>query len=66
MIVVLRQAGFDAPIHLHGALEQLCAFYQRQGIDLGPLVDRRKVQTDSRAPSSCVRLPSLPGAGRAA
>jgi putative mRNA 3-end processing factor len=37
MIVVLRQAGFDAPIHLHGALEQLCAFYQRQGIDLGPL-----------------------------
>jgi putative mRNA 3-end processing factor len=37
MIVVLRQAGFDAPIYLHGALEQLCAFYQRQGIDLGPL-----------------------------
>ncbi len=37
MIVVLRQAGFDAPIYLHGALEQLCAFYQRQGFDLGPL-----------------------------
>src|SRR5262245_6111241 len=37
IIVVLRQAGFDAPIYLHGALEQLCAFYRRQGIDLGPL-----------------------------
>jgi len=37
MIVVLRQAGFDAPIYLHGALEQLCAFYRQQGFDLGPL-----------------------------
>ncbi len=37
MIVTLRQAGFDAPIYLHGALVELCAFYQRQGIALGPL-----------------------------
>jgi putative mRNA 3-end processing factor len=37
MIVTLRAAGFDVPIHLHGALEQLCAFYQRHGIALGSL-----------------------------
>jgi putative mRNA 3-end processing factor len=37
MIVTLREVGFDAPIYLHGALVELCAFYRRQGIALGPL-----------------------------
>ena len=31
MIVVLRQAGFDAPIHLHGALEQLAPSISGRG-----------------------------------
>ena len=33
----LRQAGYDRPIHIHGALAKLSAYYQSQGIDLGPL-----------------------------
>jgi len=34
---LLRQAGFDQPIHIHGALQKLSAYYQSRGIDLGVL-----------------------------
>lgn len=37
MIALLREAGYDRPIHLHGALERLCQFYEARGIELGPL-----------------------------
>ena len=37
MIRLARDAGHDAPIHIHGALAKLCAYYQAQGIDLGRL-----------------------------
>jgi putative mRNA 3-end processing factor len=37
VIAELRRAGHERPIYLHGALERLCAYYQAEGIDLGPL-----------------------------
>ncbi|HEU0221338.1 MAG TPA: ligase-associated DNA damage response exonuclease [Paracoccaceae bacterium] len=37
LLALLRQAGYDRPVHLHGALTALCDFYLAQGIDLGPL-----------------------------
>ncbi len=37
LIAELRDAGYSKTIYLHGALEKLCAYYQSQGIDLGPL-----------------------------
>ena len=37
VIALLRQAGYDRPIHLHGALRTLCDLYERLGIPLGPL-----------------------------
>lgn len=37
MIALLRQAGFDQTIHLHGALVQLTEFYQQCGIPMGPV-----------------------------
>ncbi|MBV9656415.1 MAG: ligase-associated DNA damage response exonuclease [Acetobacteraceae bacterium] len=37
LIALLREAGWDAPIHLHGALASLCAVYEDQGVHLGPL-----------------------------
>jgi putative mRNA 3-end processing factor len=37
LIALLRQAGYDRPIHLHGALVALCSLYQRLGIALGDL-----------------------------
>ncbi len=37
VIALLRQAGYDRPIWLHGALVSLCELYHRQGIGLGAL-----------------------------
>ncbi len=37
MIALLREAGWDRPIYLHGAMVPLCAAYERMGISLGEL-----------------------------
>jgi putative mRNA 3-end processing factor len=37
VIALLREAGWDAPIYLHGAQQPLCAEYERLGIPLGDL-----------------------------
>jgi putative mRNA 3-end processing factor len=37
MIALVREAGYAAPIYLHGALVELCALYERLGIALGEL-----------------------------
>ncbi|MCU0889256.1 MAG: ligase-associated DNA damage response exonuclease [Rubritepida sp.] len=37
LIALLREAGWDAPIPLHGALQRLCAVYEALGVRLGPL-----------------------------
>jgi putative mRNA 3-end processing factor len=46
VIKLARQAGYDAPIYLHGALVELCDLYQRLGVDLG---DLRPATTDKSA-----------------
>jgi putative mRNA 3-end processing factor len=37
VIAMLRQAGYDAPIYLHGAMETITRYYESRGIDLGEL-----------------------------
>jgi putative mRNA 3-end processing factor len=37
LIVLLRRAGWERPIWLHGALASLCAAYEARGVPLGPL-----------------------------
>src|SRR5215471_11997645 len=37
VIALLRQAGYDAPIYLHGAMESITHYYQSRGIELGEL-----------------------------
>ncbi|MFC0632284.1 ligase-associated DNA damage response exonuclease [Brevundimonas balnearis] len=37
VISLLRLAGWDRPIYVHGALERLNALYQREGVALGEL-----------------------------
>ncbi|WP_339112134.1 ligase-associated DNA damage response exonuclease [Thioclava sp. GXIMD2076] len=37
VIMLLRQAGYDAPIYIHGALQALCDYHIAQGIPLGDL-----------------------------
>lgn len=38
VIRLLRDAGWDRPIHVHGALERLNTLYEREGVDLGELI----------------------------
>ena len=38
IIMLLREAGYDQPIYIHGALVDMCALYERFGIVLGPLL----------------------------
>ena len=37
VIRLIREAGYAAPIYLHGANTRLCEYYQSEGIDLGDL-----------------------------
>ncbi|MCJ2109377.1 ligase-associated DNA damage response exonuclease [Methylobacterium sp. E-041] len=35
VMMLLREAGYDRPIHLHGAMEKLTELYKREGFALG-------------------------------
>ena len=37
VIALIRAAGYDAPIYLHGAMEKITRYYESRGIDLGDL-----------------------------
>lgn len=37
VIALIRQAGYDAPIYLHGAMEKITRYYESRGIDFGDL-----------------------------
>jgi len=41
IVRLIRQAGYDRPIHVHGAMEKLMAFYASEGIALGEIVPVR-------------------------
>lgn len=45
MIALIRQAGYDRPIWIHGALEKITEYFQQAGIELG---DIRKVTAQDR------------------
>lgn len=38
VIRLLREGGWDRPIHVHGAMERLNRLYEDHGVDLGPLL----------------------------
>jgi len=45
VICLLREAGYDRPLYLHGALEKLCTLYEGHGVGMGslePVGDRKK------------------------
>jgi putative mRNA 3-end processing factor len=37
VIALLRRAGYDAPVYLHGAMEKITRYYESRGIALGEL-----------------------------
>ena len=61
VIALLRDAGWDRPIYLHGAMLRLCALYEELGVSLGdlrPALDVPKAQLAGAiviAPPSAIR-----------
>ena len=41
VIALIRQAGYDKPIYLHGAMEKITTYYESRGIPLGPFLPVR-------------------------
>jgi putative mRNA 3-end processing factor len=41
VIALIRAAGYDKPIYLHGAMEKITHYYQERGVDLGELTPVR-------------------------
>ena len=37
VLLLLRAAGYEKTVYLHGALEAMCDLYRRHGLDFGPL-----------------------------
>lgn len=60
LIALLRQAGWQQPIYIHGGLQAMCGLYERHGIALGELRDATqapKAQMRGQivlAPPSCL------------
>lgn len=45
LVALIRDAGYDRPIHVHGAMEKLMDFYEASGVPLGEI---RKVAAAER------------------
>ncbi|MBR1128526.1 ligase-associated DNA damage response exonuclease [Bradyrhizobium iriomotense] len=58
VIALLRQAGYDAPIYLHGAMETITEYYQSRGIDLGELRPVKGVKKAALAGTITLAPPS--------
>lgn len=55
LMALIRQAGYEKPIYIHGALENLTRLYQAHGVNLG---DIRKVSSEDGAlPGAIVICP---------
>src|SRR6185437_13365734 len=58
VIALLRAAGYDAPIYLHGAMEKITRYYQRRGVALGELRMVRGMKKDDLAGTITLAPPS--------
>jgi putative mRNA 3-end processing factor len=58
VIAVIREAGYDAPIYLHGAMEKITEYYVSRGIPLGELRSVRGVKKADLAGTITIAPPS--------
>src|SRR5437764_5148738 len=58
VIALIRQAGYDKPIYLHGALERITHYYEDRGIALGDLRSVRNVKKAELAGTIALCPPS--------
>jgi putative mRNA 3-end processing factor len=58
VMALLRQAGYDRPIHIHGALEATTRYYAGRGIDLGDIRPVREAAKAELAGTIAIAPPS--------
>ncbi len=58
VIRLLREAGWDRPIYVHGALERLNGLYEREGIDLGPILPATGLRANALGGEVVIAPPS--------
>lgn len=58
VIALLREAGYDEPIYLHGAMIRLCALYEELGVPLGALLPALDVPKADLAGKIVIAPPS--------
>jgi len=58
VIRLLREQGWERPIYVHGALERLNALYEREGVDLGPILPATGLPKDSLGGEVAIAPPS--------
>ncbi|MBA4804091.1 MAG: ligase-associated DNA damage response exonuclease [Brevundimonas sp.] len=58
VIRLLREAGWERPIYVHGALERLNRLYEREGVALGPLAPATGLPPGSLAGEVALAPPS--------
>lgn len=58
IIAHLREAGWERPIYVHGALERLNALYEREGVALGPILQTRDLPKGSLGGEVAIAPPS--------
>src|SRR3989440_914264 len=58
VIALIREAGYDKPIYLHGAMENITRYYEQCGIDLGRVELARDAQKAELAGAIALCPPS--------
>ncbi|WP_159589555.1 ligase-associated DNA damage response exonuclease [Chelativorans xinjiangense] len=61
VIALLRKAGYNETVFIHGALVKLCAYYESVGVSLGPL-QPATVEEDGAAPPAGAIVVAPPAA----
>jgi putative mRNA 3-end processing factor len=61
VMAMLRAAGYDKPLYLHGAMEKITRYYQSRGIDLGEVELVRGAKKSELAGTITICPPSAMG-----
>jgi putative mRNA 3-end processing factor len=59
VMALLREAGYERPIYIHGALDTLTRYYQSRGIELGEVRNAREATKAELAGSVALCPPSV-------
>jgi putative mRNA 3-end processing factor len=60
-MAMIRGAGYDKPIYIHGALEKITGYYQERGIALGDILPAKGMKKADLAGTITIAPPSAIG-----